>query len=299
MLQAQNLKKSFGCETAIQNLSVTITKGEILGLLGPNGAGKTTIIRLFNGLLKPTEGSVNINGVDPIQSGEKVRRICGTLTEQPGLYEEMTGKENLDFFANLFAINPRARIDELSDLLSLTSFLDRKVGTYSTGMKKRLGLAKVLLHKPEVLFLDEPTNGLDPDGTNDVLAYLEGINQQEGTTIVLCSHVLSQLEHLCTRYVFLERGVKQAEGTIAELRQALIKELVVHLHVEDWQDIHQFAEYEPKQLERNLYSCKVSGYEALPELLKEVARVASLYGAQVKNDGLESIYFQVRRGHYE
>ncbi|WP_078430329.1 ABC transporter ATP-binding protein [Alkalihalobacterium alkalinitrilicum] len=229
MIAVKQLFKSFGNHNVIQDMSFSIEEGAIVGLIGPNGSGKTTLIRLMNGIIASSSGGINIAGFSPNDNGNDIRSISGTMTENAGLYEHMTGRDNLNFFSSLYNNISQARIDELIQLFHLEPFIDRKVGTYSTGMKKRLDLAKVLLNRPKILFLDEPTNGLDPDGIRLVLSYLKQLNQQEKTTILICSHVLEQLETVCNRYIFIENGSKIEEGTRQELERKYLHE--IHLKI--------------------------------------------------------------------
>ncbi|AJY77432.1 ABC transporter ATP-binding protein [Paenibacillus beijingensis] len=295
MIDTRQLTKTFGGNRAVRELDLRIGKGEIVGMLGPNGAGKTTIIRLLNGLLAPTSGQVRVQGLDPIRQGEQVRSLCGTLTEQPGLYEHMSGRANLKFFADLFRVGNPGRIEELIDLLELRPFVERSVGTYSTGMKKRLGLAKVLLHRPAVLLLDEPTNGLDPDGTQRVLEHIKTLNKYEQTTVLICSHVLSQLEEVCTRFLFMENGTKLEEGTRKELERKYIRERTVEVEAVLGEPLERFAEFHPVRLGDDRFRFTVPGRERMPELLRRLTGAGELYEAKTRNADLESIYFQIRR----
>ncbi|UOK64837.1 ABC transporter ATP-binding protein [Paenibacillus sp. OVF10] len=207
MIEVRNISKQFKVHQALHDVSFTVKQGTVTGLIGPNGSGKTTLIRIMNGVLGASGGQVTINGLDAAREAEKVLAMCGTLTEQSGLYENMSGRDNLTFFADVFGLkHAKKRIDELVTLFELQDYQHRKVGTYSTGMKKRLGLARVLLHRPSILFLDEPTNGLDPDGIQMVLRIIRQLNKEEKMTILVSSHVLSQLSAVCDHYIFMEKG---------------------------------------------------------------------------------------------
>lgn len=163
IIEVNSINKSFSGQKVIDNLSFAVNRGEIVGFLGPNGSGKTTTIRLLNGVITPDSGKIMVWGLNPNSSGEEIRRRSGVMTESAGLYRSLSGIENLRFFAGLYGLNkPEARINELLVDFGLEEAKDKKVGAYSTGMKKRLGIAKALLHSPELLFLDEPTTGLDP-----------------------------------------------------------------------------------------------------------------------------------------
>ena len=218
MIEVRNISKQFKVHQALHDVSFTVKQGSVTGLIGPNGSGKTTLIRIMNGVLGASGGQVTINGLDAACEAEKVLAMCGTLTEQSGLYENMSGRDNLTFFADVFGLkHAKKRIDELVTLFELQDYQHRKVGTYSTGMKKRLGLARVLLHRPSILFLDEPTNGLDPDGIQMVLRIIRQLNKEEKMTILVSSHVLSQLSAVCDHYIFMEKGRIVEEGTEQEI----------------------------------------------------------------------------------
>jgi ABC-2 type transport system ATP-binding protein len=206
MIQVEDVTKWYGEQRAVDCLRFQVADGEVLGFIGPNGAGKTTTIRILCGVVKPDAGEVRVAGYDPGEQGDEVRSRIGVLTETAALYPNLSGIENLRFFAELYGVDDPDRPDELIDESGLGEHKNRKAGTYSTGMKKRLGLAKALLHKPSILLLDEPTSGLDPAGIAMVLEEVERLSKEKGVTVVLCSHVLHQLETVCRRYVIIDKG---------------------------------------------------------------------------------------------
>lgn len=277
MIELNGIRKRFGQHPVLQGFSMSVGRGEIVGLLGPNGSGKTTCIRLINGVIRPDEGAITVRGYDPTHDGEAIRRLSGILTESAGFYTAMTGLENLRFFADLYGVTERNRPVELLAEFGLTEAAGKKVGTYSTGMKKRLGLAKALLHRPEILFLDEPTNGLDPEGIRMVLDYIRRLNQRDGTTMILCSHLLQQLESICHRYLFLQDGRVIEQGTHAELEAKYVKEAVLKVETETGTE-----EY------------TLSGRQAVPGFLRELTQQRKVYGASLVNQDLESLYFKIR-----
>src|SRR5690606_19037722 len=170
------------------------------------------------GVITPDSGRLTVAGFDPVTAGDEVRKRCGVLTESTAFYGPMSARDNLLFFAELYAVaNPARRVEELLDVCGLLPHADKKVAVFSTGMKKRLGIAKALLHQPEILFLDEPTTGLDPEGVRALLDYIKELNQRFAVTIVLATHLLPQVEALCHRFIFIDRGRLLAEGTFAEL----------------------------------------------------------------------------------
>ncbi|MDE5412612.1 ABC transporter ATP-binding protein [Alkalihalobacterium chitinilyticum] len=296
MILVEQLNKTFGTHKVIENISFSIAKGQIVGLIGPNGSGKTTLIRLMNGIISTNGGVIQINGFSPNENGDDVRSFCGTMTENAGLYEEMTGRANLIFFASLYPNVDQKRIEELIHLFHLEPFIDRKVGTYSTGMKKRLGLAKVLLHRPKILFLDEPTNGLDPDGIRLVLSYLKRLNQEENTTIVICSHVLEQLETVCDRYIFIEEGKKIEEGTKQQLEKKYLHEIQLKLTGDFPLSLLTDLQI-PFTKEIDGIQVSLPDLETVSQVLKQITDRGKLYSAEILNNNLESLYFTIRRSN--
>jgi len=235
ILTIENLSHAYGKRLALENLTLEARAGEIFGLLGPNGAGKTTAVRLLNGLLKPLSGHMRVLGFDPVTQGEQVRQRSGVLTETPALYERLTAHQNLNFFSILVGMPPNLRnkrIAELLDFFGLTQRADEKVANYSKGMKQRLALARALLQKPALIFLDEPTSALDPEASAQVRDLIASIGRQDGHTVVLCTHILSEAQRLCDRIAILGHGHLLAIGSLAELRQQVLPGL--WLDVELW-----------------------------------------------------------------
>lgn len=299
MINVRNISKHFKGHQALNDVSFNLTEGSITGLIGPNGSGKTTLIRIMNGVLGASGGQVRIHGLDPFVETEKVLAMCGTLTEQSGLYDNMSGRDNLAFFADAFGIPQRdARINELVDLLELQAYQHRKVGTYSTGMKKRLGLARVLLHRPSVLFLDEPTNGLDPDGIQMVLRMIRRLNKEENLTILVSSHVLSQLSAVCDHYVFMQSGRKVEEGTEHEIisrYQTAPRIEVEAVLPEGWDRVEG---YNPEVISAQRAVFQLQSREDIPTLLRQLTAHGEVYQARIVNSDLERIYFAIREAHH-
>jgi len=205
---------------ALSDVSFEIPQGEVFGFLGPNGAGKTTMVRLLNGILNPTAGHASVHGLDVTKQAGEVHHLCGVLTETAAPYESLTGLENLKFFGRLHGMDEKRILSRAAGLLQameLTEHRDKKVKAYSTGMKKRLLLARALLHEPKVLFLDEPTSGLDPEASANVTAMIGGLVKQEGVTVFLCTHQLKYAEEICTLYGFMQQGELMGFGTFEEL----------------------------------------------------------------------------------
>lgn len=294
-IKLRDVSKSFGNHTVLRNLTFHVQQGEILGLLGPNGSGKTTIIRLLNGLLSREAGEVSVNGLDPLIDGDTIRAMSGTLTEEAGLYEHLSGIDNLTFFAELYGIGDRMRIATLLDQFDLTAHQHKKVGTYSTGMKKRLGLAKVLLHEPDLLFLDEPTNGLDPDGIQTVLRYIGDLNREYGTTVVICSHILYQLESLCHRYVLIEQGNVIEEGTLSQIEAKHLQEIKLRVETSFQSTTPSFAGHRYERLSEEHILFTLPNKSAIPPLIQQLSTEAAVYSAEIINRDLETLYFRARR----
>lgn len=271
-----------------------VGRGEIVGLLGPNGSGKTTSIRLINGVIHPDSGSITVGGYDPVHDGEPIRRLSGILTESAGFYANMTGLQNLLFYADLYGVTEPDRPLRLLEEFGLLDARDKKVGTYSTGMKKRLGLAKALLHRPEILFLDEPTNGLDPEGIRMVLAYIARLNQRDGTTMIICSHLLQQLETVCHRYVFLQEGRVIDQGSLPELESRYITSATLQVETDLAPVDGHYRGVPARQSEPGKVEFTLAARDEVPGFLRQLTQEASVYGAALVNQDLESLYFKIQ-----
>ncbi|MBO0791560.1 MAG: ATP-binding cassette domain-containing protein, partial [Ktedonobacteraceae bacterium] len=212
ILRTQHLKKHFGSVRAVEDVSISVRRGEIFGFLGPNGAGKTTTISMILGLTYPTAGTVEMLGerVTPGHTGVLCR--VGTLVGAPALMLSYSARRNLEALARLYPDVTAARIDEMLEQMDLKAAAHRSVKTFSTGMKMRLGLALALLNRPELLILDEPTNGMDPAGMHEIRTLLRSLADQ-GTTILLSSHLLHEVEQTCDRVTVIQRGNIIAQGT--------------------------------------------------------------------------------------
>ena len=299
MIEVSNVYKSFGSQNVLKNVNFKVKSGEIVGLLGPNGAGKTTIIRILNGVIKADEGTILINGLDPVNQGDEIRKISGIVTESAGLYHQMSGEENLTFFSKLYGVTDNSQISKLLKLFDLEEHKAKPVGKYSTGMKKRLGLAKALLHNPKLLFLDEPTNGLDPDGIQMVLSYLKKFNEETGTTIIICSHVLHQLENICDSFAFLENRTIVEQGTQKQLEDKYITQLKVKIQTDFVCDEKQYLDFPCEQIGEETICFTLPSKNKIPMILKEILQQYSVYSVEITNNDLESIYFKVREKVYE
>ena len=224
VIEVSNLTKKFGDFTAVDHISFDVKKSEIFGLLGPNGAGKTTTIRMLSTLTRPTEGTATIGGYDIVKNDSKVRELIGLVSEKMIMYDRLTAKENLMFFGKLYSIPKEIldeRIDELLELVQLSPWKNSKVGTFSTGMRQRMNVVRALLNMPKVLFLDEPTLGLDPQSTVEVREFVKKINRENETTIILTTHMMNEADILCDRIGIIDHGKISALDTSTNLKNSI------------------------------------------------------------------------------
>ena len=205
VLKLSNIVKKYGNRTIIDNLSLTVESGQVYGFLGPNGAGKTTTIKMIVGLISIDSGSITINNLDIVKDHKKAMKNVGAIVESPDLYDYLTGMENIKQYARIFGVK-KDRIDEVIALVDLKSRINDKVKKYSLGMKQRLGLAVALLHKPKLLILDEPTNGLDPSGIKKLRDTLKELAHKEKITAFVSSHLLSEMQHMCDKVAIIDGG---------------------------------------------------------------------------------------------
>jgi ABC-2 type transport system ATP-binding protein len=215
-LTASNLTKTIGHKTIVDSVSFELQQGEIFGFLGPNGAGKTTTIRMLVGLIRPTAGSVRICGYDIQHDFEDAMRCVGCIVENPDLYRFMTGRENLEHFARMLRVSS-SEIERVAEAVSLAHRLEQRVGTYSLGMRQRLGIAQALLGDPRLLILDEPANGLDPAGIREIRELLRRLASEQQMSIFISSHLLAEIELTCDRVAIIHKGRILREGTVRDL----------------------------------------------------------------------------------
>lgn len=206
IVQLQNLSKTIRGKQLIQQLNIDLYPGQITGFLGPNGAGKTTTIRMMTGLMHPTEGKVIVDGLSLQENYEEAISKIGVIVENPEMYKYMTGYKNLLHFARMHKNVTKERIEEVVRQVGLEKRIHEKVSTYSLGMRQRLGLAQALLHRPKFLILDEPTNGLDPAGIREFRMYLRKIAAEDGVSVFVSSHLLSEIELMCDRVAVIQNG---------------------------------------------------------------------------------------------
>lgn len=221
VIEVKNLVKKFDDITAVDNISFNVEKGGIFAFLGPNGAGKTTTIKMFTTLLKPTSGKILINGFDPVTNSDDVRCSFGIIFQDPSLDDELTAFENLEFHGVLYDVPKkirRERIDELLKIVELESRKNDLVKEFSGGMKRRLEIARGLLHHPKIIFLDEPTLGLDPQTRNHLWSYIKNMNEKEGITVFFSTHYMEEADRMSDRIAIIDNGKIVAEGSAEELK---------------------------------------------------------------------------------
>lgn len=234
VVEVKNVYKSFGKKKIIKDLSFSVDRGEIYGFLGPNGSGKTTTIRMMVGLIGIDKGDIFIEGYDVKKDKIKALEHVGAIIENPELYKYMSGMQNLIHFARMSKTPvSQERINEIVKLVKLEDAINKKVKTYSLGMKQRLGVAQALLHKPSILILDEPTNGLDPEGIHELREYLRYLAKKENISIIISSHLLSEVELICDNIIVIQEGKLIGERTIKNENNSLEEKLDVEIEVDN------------------------------------------------------------------
>jgi ABC-2 type transport system ATP-binding protein len=288
VIETQNLTKRYDDLVAVDDLSVQIRSGEVFGVLGPNGSGKTTTILLLLGLTEPTAGSARVLGFDPMRQPLAVKSRVGYLPDQVGFYDELTARENLSYTAKLNGLSrpiARKRINDALEHMGLADVADRRVGTFSRGMRQRLGVAEILLKHPQAIILDEPTLGLDPEAAHEFLQIIRAF-REEKITVLLSSHLLHQVQIICDRVGLFHRGKMVLEGTVVELaRQILGGAYRVQLRAVG-PDLTQALQKIPgtvgvKALDTDLYEI-----EAQEDLRAQAAHAAVQAGAKLLSLGL-------------
>ncbi|MBM7859342.1 ABC transporter ATP-binding protein [Lentzea nigeriaca] len=295
LIAVQNLTKKFGSVTAVQNLSFTVSPGNVTGFLGPNGAGKTTTLRMLLGLVKPTGGTATINGRPFHQLGQP-GRVVGAVLEAQGFHPARSARNHLRVYAAAIGV-PDAQADQVLGLVGLGTAADRKVGGFSLGMKQRLALATALLGDPQVLVLDEPANGLDPEGIAWLRTFLQSYARM-GRTVLISSHLLAEVEQTVDQVVIISRGQTMFYGPLEQLRQQQQRRVLVQpsdvnalataLHAEGVQTIEQLADGR----------LAVSGVDSKHVADSALRAGVSIYGIQEEQVDLERLFFQLTSGQY-
>ena len=304
-IRTEGLTRWFPTGVALDGLTMEAAAGEVVALLGPNGAGKTTTVRLLDGVLRPDAGRATVLGMDPAVEGDAVRRRTGVLTEQAGLDDRLTAAENLVTTARirgLSAADARSRAAALLERLDMSDRADDLVQGMSTGQRKRLALARALLHDPEVLYLDEPTSGLDPAATRDVVELIGSLAAEHGRTVVLCTHFLGEAGRLAHRVGVLHVGRLRAFGRAADLAATLLPGLPVDIDLGTAADdriigaVAAIAGVQQAAPSTSGLHLVVDDRAVLPRVVGAlVAREVPVFAAEPRPPSLEDVYFEVQR----
>src|SRR5579863_7817272 len=298
-IEVKELSKSFGSFRAIDHLSLSIRQGEIFGLLGPNGSGKTTTINMISGLSTPTSGEVHVLGHDVRKNARQVRQILGSVPQETALYEELSAWDNLDFHADLFGMarqGKKARIMQMLDLVQLQERKRSRVSTFSGGMKRRLALARALLHDPQLLYLDEPTLGVDVQSRRAIWDYILALRDQ-GKTVLITTNYLEEAEALCERLAILDRGKLIAEDTPADLKQTYggsVVELETARPTTLADQVRAMPGVSTVEQDGTRLSITTRGDEAsVPEIINLLARESEIRHLAMREPNLDEVFLRL------
>lgn len=307
VLKVRDVRKKIKNKWIIQGVSFDIYAGEVFGFLGPNGSGKTTTIRMLVDLIRPTEGTIEIGGNNVQREHDAALRQIGSIVENPELYPYLTGWENLEHFASMLPGVTSERIKEVAEIVGMGARMQDKVKTYSLGMRQRLGIAQALLGHPKLLILDEPTNGLDPQGIKELRAFIRTLADQ-GLSIFISSHLLSEVQMLCDRVAIIRKGSVIAEGTVSDLLQEAMnlvqwrltprERAIALLKRMDGIQLLDGAHGAEEQMSGE-WSCVMTQMEPdlVPQAVAElIQKGISIYGVEVKPPSLEALFLTLTEG---
>ncbi|GAB2497290.1 ABC transporter ATP-binding protein [Alkalibacterium psychrotolerans] len=303
MLETRNLTKKFKTLTAVNHVNLFLDKGESVGLLGPNGAGKSTTISMISTLLPPTSGEVLFNGKNALKESQELRKVLGVVPQEIALYEELSAYENMKFFGRVYGLKGKKlsrRIDDVLDLIGLTERKKEAVKTYSGGMKRRINIGITLLHEPEILIMDEPTVGIDPQSRNYILDMIRQLNLEKNITVLYTSHYMEEVEKLCDRVYIMDHGEVIASGTNEELKSILSNEESIRI------DVHTLSPAFEQALSRHEVVKKVTeegqGYKVIApkgtELLGDIFELAKqtqtkITSVSIQTPTLEDVFLHL------
>jgi ABC-2 type transport system ATP-binding protein len=300
MIETFGLSRNFGKTTAVEDVTLSVEAGEVLGFLGPNGAGKTTTIRMLAGMIAPTKGHAIVAGHRTDRDVEQLHEMVGMLTQTPGLYDRLSARRNLEYFAGFYpSIESQSQVEKYLKLMGLRERQDSKVGTFSKGMKQRLALARALVHEPKVLFLDEPTAGLDPEAAGEVRQLIRTL-REEGRTIFLSTHNLNEAEMLCKRIAVIHTRLL-ALDTAEQLRRRFFRrQIIVQLEVSDAKVIEVVKKLpfvQEIREEGNQLILELTDSERnRPELVKAIVEAGGrVIAVSEKQYPLEEVYLRLLR----
>ncbi|MGB8212081.1 MAG: ATP-binding cassette domain-containing protein [Anaerolineales bacterium] len=298
-IEMVHLVKRFGNFTAVDDLSLTVEPGEIFGLLGPNGSGKTTTVNMISGLSAPTSGEVRVMGYGLGTHTRQVRQLLGSVPQETALYEELSAWTNLDFHADLFGIPRRekkARIEAMLDLVGLTDRKDSRVSDYSGGMKRRLALARALLHDPQLVYLDEPTLGVDVQSRRAIWDYILALRQQ-GKTVLITTNYMEEAQELCSRIAIIDHGKMVALDTPTELKQHFGGSVVEIETIRTFEDLAQLRAMpgvqEAEQAGKSLKITTRAGENVIPQIINMVALCCEIREISMREPNLDEVFLHL------
>jgi len=302
MLQVKNLVKRFGDKEAVRNVTFEVKRGESFGLLGPNGAGKSTTISMISGLLEPNDGEIFVAGVNVRQNPRAAKKAMGVVPQDIALYPTLSARENLTFWGAMYDLSGaqlKARVDEALEIVSLSDRQKDRIDTYSGGMKRRINIAASLLHRPELLIMDEPTVGIDPQSRNNILETVKRLNGQ-GMTVVYTSHYMEEVEYLCQRVGIIDHGKLIASGSLDEVRHVVGTHSTIRLRVRrPDQSLVNVVTSVPGVKQAKLEEAAVTALvhnasEALAPLMNAVnATGTKVLGVEVEEPNLEAVFLHL------
>ena len=293
-LVADRLTKIIGQRLIVDNVSFQLRHGEVFGFLGPNGAGKTTTIRMLVGLIRPTFGRVTVCGHDLRRDFEAAMRCIGCIVENPDLYRFMTGRENLEHFARMLGV-ARTEIERVAELVALEHRLDQRVGTYSLGMRQRLGIAQALLGDPQLLILDEPANGLDPAGIREIRTLLRRLAAERGMSVFVSSHLLGEVELMCDRVAIIHKGKILKEGDVRELISSR-REMELRVDDVDKASLVLAEKNVVHTVDDGVIDVAIDEADAPPLVAELVRNGVAIFHAQRKVHTLEELFLETTGG---
>ncbi len=295
VLKCENLDKNFGKKQILSGVSFEVQEGDILGFIGPNGAGKTTTIKLILGLQSISNGKVTINGYNIESQFTKAIERVGAIVENPDLYMYLSGLENLKLISNLYSGITNERIDEVVRLVKLENRIKDKVSKYSLGMRQRLGIAQAILHRPNLLILDEPTNGLDPEGIKEMRELLVELAKKEKMAILISSHNLAELDNLCNKVCIIKNGNIIETSDISAIKKEENKQFKIF----EVDDVEKMKQLYPKAIKMKNNQCKIDiSKEEIPEIVKKlVENQIKIYEVKEEEKSLEQAFFEKTGGN--
>ena len=296
ILECKKLCKKFGKKQVLKDVSFELNEGDILGFIGPNGAGKTTTIKLILGLQKITSGSVSINGYDIKKDFEKAIYKVGAIVENPDMYMYLTGRQNLNLIAKLYKGITKERINEVIEISGLKNRIDDKVSKYSLGMRQRLGIAASILHNPNILILDEPTNGLDPEGIKELRLLLQKLAKEEKMGIMISSHNLLELDSFCNKVCIIQNGQILTNCNIRELKKQVSNNYYI-FEVDKVRDLYKVLDEKIEIINDNFFKIKLKK-DDVPTVIKNLLdNDYNVYQVNELQVSLEDAFFEKTGGN--